>query len=164
MSDLAPPPSTVSSQPAAPPPAPDLDPRTARSFGKARRAAVRVIHRRSRATRIASAALPKLAKNSETFSEVRREFGLLIRMVRAWSKREYTSVPWRVLVYAVAALIYFVNPVDLVPDVLVGIGFVDDLAVVGAVIKSIQGALEQFETWERGHAEVAETGPDVGTV
>lgn len=33
-----------------------------------------------------------------------------------------------------AALAYFIMPVDAVPDILAGVGFTDDAAVIGAVI------------------------------
>ena len=36
-----------------------------------------------------------------------------------------------------AALAYFVLPVDAIPDVLVGIGFTDDAAVIAAVIATL---------------------------
>lgn len=40
-----------------------------------------------------------------------------------------------------AALAYFVLPVDLVPDFLAGFGFTDDIAVLTIAINSIQSAI-----------------------
>jgi uncharacterized membrane protein YkvA (DUF1232 family) len=47
--------------------------------------------------------------------------------------------PMRVRGTLLAALAYFVMPIDMVPDFLVGLGFTDDLAVLTAAITAIQG-------------------------
>ena len=59
------------------------------------------------------------------------------------------TLPWRSAFYSVAALIYFLNPVDLIPDALIGIGFIDDVAVIGAVVNAIRKDLDGFVSWER---------------
>jgi uncharacterized membrane protein YkvA (DUF1232 family) len=38
---------------------------------------------------------------------------------------------------AIGALIYFVNPFDLIPDALVGVGYLDDMAVASVAISAI---------------------------
>lgn len=77
----------------------------------------------------------------------------LVRLARAWAFRKYRRVPWRTVTYVVAAILYFINPIDLVPDMLAGIGFVDDAAVIHAVIQSLHGDLTAFREWERRQAE-----------
>lgn len=72
----------------------------------------------------------------------------LLRLVQAWARGEYRAIPWRSLLYGVAALVYFVNPADLIPDVVVGLGLVDDVAVVAAVARMLQSDLERFRLWE----------------
>ncbi len=52
------------------------------------------------------------------------------------------STPMRVRGTLLAALAYFVLPVDLVPDFLIGFGFTDDLAVLTAAITAIQGHIK----------------------
>jgi uncharacterized membrane protein YkvA (DUF1232 family) len=47
------------------------------------------------------------------------------------------------------AVVYFVMPADLIPDLLLGIGFVDDAAVVSAVVRTVRNELDRFRTWER---------------
>jgi uncharacterized membrane protein YkvA (DUF1232 family) len=47
-----------------------------------------------------------------------------------------------------AALLYFVLPFDVVPDVLAGIGFVDDVAVITSVVESVRNELDRFREWE----------------
>ena len=44
------------------------------------------------------------------------------------------DTPWKVKLILAAALIYLVLPYDLLPDWLLGLGIVDDLAVVSLLV------------------------------
>jgi uncharacterized membrane protein YkvA (DUF1232 family) len=72
----------------------------------------------------------------------------LYRMLRAWSKGEYRHVPWRTLILSLATVIYFLNPFDIAPDFIPGVGYLDDAAVLGFVISSIKKELDTFLEWE----------------
>jgi len=74
---------------------------------------------------------------------------LLIRLVRAWAKGSYKDVPITTIILAVAAIIYFVSPVDFIPDWIPVFGYTDDAAVVAFVIYSIKGDLDKFKEWEK---------------
>ena len=130
------------------------------AFAVARRAAAQVIKRRFRVLSLARDAYGKLAKNEDALDEVKDDLRALTRYARAWAKREYRAVPWRSLLYAVAGLIYFVNPIDLVPDALLGIGFVDDVAVIGFVAGALRKDLNSFRDWETGEAAPTRLGTD----
>ena len=52
----------------------------------------------------------------------------------------------------VAGILYFVTPLDLVPDAIPGAGFLDDITVLGFVIARLEGELARFTTWERADA------------
>ena len=53
------------------------------------------------------------------------------------------TTPNRVRAILLAALAYFVLPLDSIPDFILGFGFTDDMAVLGAVIASIRGNIKQ---------------------
>lgn len=71
----------------------------------------------------------------------------LIRMLRAYFTRSYRDVPWRTVTWGLAAVVYFVAPLDFIPDFLLG-GLVDDAAVVMFVARQIQKDLDAFLEWE----------------
>ncbi len=119
-----------------------------RAFRVARKAAVGVLKSRFRTLALVQQAYAKLFKDSGGMARVRGDAGLLIRLVRAWGRRDYRALPWRSLLYATAALVYFVAPLDLIPDFLAGVGLVDDVAVVAAVVGALRSDLVAFETWE----------------
>ena len=76
------------------------------------------------------------------------DFRTLVRLVVAYARGNYRDIPPDSLALVVAGLLYVVSPLDLIPDALPGIGFADDAVVVGWVIKSVRGELDEFRAWE----------------
>jgi len=87
-------------------------------------------------------------KNKGPLGEVWRYLTALIRLTRAYFDRQYTDVPWQTIVLAIAALIYFVSPIDLIPDFIPVVGYLDDGAVITFVVASIKTDLDNFLEWE----------------
>ncbi len=81
----------------------------------------------------------------------------LCSLVRAWTKREYREVPWKTVVAAVAAIVYFVNPLDLISDFIPIVGYIDDVTIIALTVKMIEADLDQFRAWETGRVA---NGPD----
>lgn len=80
--------------------------------------------------------------------KVFEDFLLLFRFVRAWALREYLDVPTRSIFWAIFAIIYFVSPIDLIPDFLPG-GYIDDIFVIAYVVRKIKVDLDKFSEWEK---------------
>ena len=72
----------------------------------------------------------------------------LIRLLRAYARRQYTNVPLQSLILIVAGVLYFVLPIDVIPDIFVGIGFIDDAAVIAWVVSTVKAVLDDFARWE----------------
>ncbi|HRS73717.1 MAG TPA: YkvA family protein [Anaerolineaceae bacterium] len=70
------------------------------------------------------------------------------RLLRAYTNREYTVVPWGSIVMVTIAILYFVSPIDLIPDWLPLAGFVDDAAVILFVIRQLKQDIDGFLAWE----------------
>lgn len=49
------------------------------------------------------------------------------------------ATPFRVRATLIAALFYFVVPLDVVPDIIAGFGFTDDVAVLTAALSALRG-------------------------
>jgi uncharacterized membrane protein YkvA (DUF1232 family) len=69
---------------------------------------------------------------------------LLAEMLRDYIRGEYKQIPWRMLAASVAALIYVINPLDIIPDFIPGIGWLDDMAMIGLVISGISHDLKDY--------------------
>lgn len=139
-----------------------LSPRLRHAYLVSERAARQVLRRRFRVLALIKRAYRKLGAHNDAMVQIREDFHTMLRMVQAWAKREYRTLPWKTLVYVVAAIIYFVNPVDLIPDVLAGIGFIDDAAVAAAVVRAVHEQLDAFRDWEsRSRVESPDTVSDI---
>lgn len=46
------------------------------------------------------------------------------------------------------ALLYFLSPIDFIPDSIPGIGYVDDAAVVLACLKLVQSDVDEYREWQ----------------
>ena len=69
-----------------------------------------------------------------TLRKAARQIPFVDELVAAYYCALDPATPTRVRVTLLAALAYFVVPLDVVPDVLVGIGFTDDVTVlIGAI-------------------------------
>jgi uncharacterized membrane protein YkvA (DUF1232 family) len=79
---------------------------------------------------------------------IKEKFMLLGRLLRAHLKGQYKVRSVRFLLILLAAVIYFLNPLDLIPDFIVGIGLTDDIAVVTWVFQAAASEIEGFVQWE----------------
>lgn len=90
-------------------------------------------------------------------TEKLKDIPLIVELVRAYIKKEYKEIPIGSIIGLVSALIYFLSPVDLIPDVLPVIGYVDDAVVIALAIKFAYTDLEDFKKWKANQEEKAES-------
>lgn len=76
---------------------------------------------------------------------------IFIRMIRAHFRGDH-KMEFSTLGLIVLAMVYFISPIDLIPDFLGVIGFADDLSVVLAVYAKVKDEVEKFLDWERTQA------------
>lgn len=74
------------------------------------------------------------------------------RMVKAHVTGVYKIRSMKIFIILLAAIIYFINPFDLIPDIIFGIGFADDLAVLTWVYQAAAEEISLFKNWERSLA------------
>ena len=95
-----------------------------------------------------TSALAKAYAKRRTLYRVFGDFLLLFRLVRAWVRGEYRDVPRKSVFWAIFAILYFLSPIDLIPDIFPG-GYLDDIAVISFVVRRIKGDLDKFSGWEK---------------
>lgn len=79
---------------------------------------------------------------------------LLARLLRAWKRGAYRGLSLRTVMALVGALLYLLSPVDLVPDFIPGIGFIDDAVVLALLLQTLAQDLAAFRVWEQSRTEV----------
>jgi uncharacterized membrane protein YkvA (DUF1232 family) len=90
----------------------------------------------------------KAADKKNALHEVWDRLHLLFDLVTAWRKGDYRKIPTGSILMIIATIIYFVSPIDIIPDFLVGLGIIDDAAVIGFTLKQISSDLEKFKVWK----------------
>jgi uncharacterized membrane protein YkvA (DUF1232 family) len=80
----------------------------------------------------------------------------LFRLIRASIAGEYTGLPTTTVVAAVAVTIYFMSPIDLIPDFIPVLGLLDDVALVAWFGATIKEEMDRFTEWEKTRPAVME--------
>lgn len=88
-----------------------------------------------------------VARKGPRLSQLRDDVRLLQSLCLAWWRGEYRAISPKALITVVAGLLYFVSPLDAIPDWLLGVGFLDDIAVLGWVLKTVADELARFKAW-----------------
>ncbi len=82
----------------------------------------------------------------------------LVRLVRAYISGDYREIPTSTIVSGLAVLLYVLSPIDLVPDFIPVVGFLDDLSLVSWFMGKFQGEITRFREWEQtGHSPAGTT-------
>lgn len=89
----------------------------------------------------------------EPFKDLWAYFQAMLRLIRAYYRREYRNIPMQNLVMIVGAIIYILNPFDLIPDWIAGLGFTDDAVVLAFAVRQTRQTLDDFMTWETASRE-----------
>ena len=119
-----------------------------KGFENARKKADEIIDDVERLNRLLQQAINKAQKQKEKLLKVWEDLLLLIELVKAYTRGDYRGIPWKTIIYAIAAIIYFVNPLDIIPDFIFGIGYLDDATVIAFVINAIHNELEHFREFK----------------
>lgn len=85
---------------------------------------------------------------------------LLLGLVRDVRRGQYTGVPVWTLSAAAFALLYVLNPLDMVPDALPILGVLDDAAVVSACLVLLEQDLHDYREWRRQMGSASESNAD----
>ena len=88
--------------------------------------------------------LQEISSDKKTSVKLNDSLRLFIRIINAYTSKEYTYVPWKTICLIVAGLIYFIYPVDLIPDFIPVSGLIDDVALIAWIYESIQDDIENF--------------------
>ncbi len=118
-----------------------------KTLEQAKAKAEELIHSRWKVGELLSQSFHKAKRNYEFLLEPWESLQILLRMVRAWLGGRYTP-PMVTILGGIAALVYFVDPFDLIPDTVPVLGFLDDTAVITAVVRMNLTAVSQFRNWE----------------
>lgn len=100
--------------------------------------------------------LDKLKDDAETAENKSRHLGnqfesfkVMWSLLQDYWAGDYTSVPWKLLAAIGFAVAYLVSPIDIIPDFIPVLGFVDDAAVFALVVSAFQSELDDYTAWKK---------------
>ena len=92
-----------------------------------------------------------MARNIFRFGLLARLFQnlrLLVPLIRDYWKGTYRDVSAKSIVIFVASLVYLISPIDLIPDYIIGLGQIDDAAILGLSLYFMEKDLLKYKEWK----------------
>jgi uncharacterized membrane protein YkvA (DUF1232 family) len=89
----------------------------------------------------------KSATDGNRLGKLKDDLKLLQALCLAYWRGEYRAISPKAIVSVVAGLMYFLSPLDAIPDWIPGLGMLDDIAVLAWVMKSLETELNAFRAW-----------------
>lgn len=89
----------------------------------------------------------KVVQENKQLNEVVQDIRIMIHLIKDWVNGDYQQLSNNTVLLVVIALLYLVMPLDLIPDFL-PMGFIDDIAVIGFVMKRISDEINKYKEWK----------------
>ena len=94
----------------------------------------------------------KMSKNSIIrlgfLARLFQDLRLLIPLIKDYWKGKYRDVSAKSIIIFVVALAYIVSPIDLIPDYIIGLGQIDDAAILGLSLYFLEKDLRKYKEWK----------------
>lgn len=90
--------------------------------------------------------IESIAQN-DSLSQYLNDIKLYFQMIGDTLTGEYKQVPFGTIAAIVGTLLYLLSPIDLIPDFIPVIGFLDDAAVLGACLKLTRFDVAQYKKY-----------------
>ncbi len=122
------------------------------NFAKALRRAKEILGDPEKLKKLVTDSIHKLRNlkdDNEGIMDLKNKVNTINRMIHAYISGDYRKIPWKSLTLLTAGIIYFVMPLDIVPDFIPVIGFLDDLSVLLWIFHSLKKDVAAFEEWEQ---------------
>ena len=72
----------------------------------------------------------------------------MFSLIMDYRNGSYRELPWKTITAVAGALLYVLNPLDLIPDFIPVLGMVDDASVLALCLKLVNDDLENYMRWK----------------
>ncbi len=96
----------------------------------------------------AASARRKLAAHAQAPPRLQRQLDIALRMLGDHAARRCPQIPYHTVALLAAAVLYFLRPVDAVPDWLPRVGLSDDALIFELAFELGQAGVERYCAWK----------------
>jgi len=118
------------------------------SFKKFTKIAEQLSNDKSKVLKRVQDGLKKAAENEGSLGNVWEKLQLLFSLAKDYSNGSYNNVSRSAIVAIIGSLLYFISPIDVIPDFIFGLGFIDDAFILGYVFKKVTKEIEKYQAWK----------------
>lgn len=93
-------------------------------------------------------AIAEKIKSSNVLKKYTELGKVMFGMLKDYRKGVYTNVPWFTIAAIAFGFLYILNPFDIIPDFIPGIGYIDDFAVFTFGLRFIETDLHNYLDWK----------------
>ncbi len=98
-------------------------------------------------------AIEEKVRSSGKLERFSGDIKLMFSMLQDYWQGHYREVPWKSIAAIAGALIYVLNPLDVIPDLILGFGLVDDAGVVALCLRMVESDLLRYAAWKEQKEE-----------
>ncbi len=125
------------------------------SHKKSKKAIAGIINNPKRLKSLLGASVKKiqeLQKDKDGLKKLKQTVPMFNKMIRAFISGKYKRLPWKSLLLIAAGLVYFVSPIDIIPDFIPVLGYLDDMTIILWIANAIREDVENYQEWESTYA------------
>lgn len=97
--------------------------------------------------------LPKIIDylSKKGLSEVKEYILIFVDYLTDIVNGRYKDYNVTSLLMIVAAMIYLISPIDVIPDFILVLGLIDDVAIIGYVFSEVSVELDRYKEWKKNN-------------
>ena len=138
---------------------PVVSAKTTRVLGKMEKKARGIVHDHEALKKLLEKAKEKLEatqKDDSLLEKLTAYIQMVIRMLSNYLNGRYNDTPWQTVVMLIAGLLYFIVPLDAIPDFIPIGGWIDDATILAWIGKCFRDDLARYRKWEESNGYSAE--------
>jgi len=93
-------------------------------------------------------------KSSGPLGRYIEDMKLLFSLIRDYVNGSYREIPWYSIAAIATALLYVLNPIDLIPDLIPLVGLIDDAVILAKCLSMVESDLHTYKEWKLKQLDV----------
>lgn len=91
-------------------------------------------------------------KESSHLERFTTDVSLFISLIKDYYNGSYRKIPYKSISSIVIGLVYILNPVDIIPDFIPAVGYIDDALIIAFCLKMVEKDLLEYQAWKEQQA------------